>query len=120
MARERVEGLAEVLRERTGEYLRGVGLYDADGYEILYVRPNLRRETLELEVERMVSHLRRESRVREQQAFPFGELDGTVRLFEDAVVLHFPLPQEHGAIVTLDTEAARQLHEFMRDCLDHL
>ncbi|WP_137286194.1 DUF7522 family protein [Halorussus salinisoli] len=120
MPRERVEELAVFLRETTGEYLRGVGFYDADDYEVLYVRPDLRRETLESEIERMVSHLRNESRAREQRAFPYGDLDGTVRSFEDAVVMHFPLPQEHGAIVTLDTDAARQLNEFMSECIKHL
>lgn len=120
MARERVEGLVEFLRDSSGEYLRGVGFYDADDYEILYVRPDLERETLESEVDRMVSRLRQESRVRERRAFPYGEFDGTVRSFEEAVVMHFPLPQERGAVVTLDTGAARQLNGFMRECIERL
>ena len=120
MPRERVEGLAEYLRDRTGEYLRGVGFYDAEEYEVLYVRPDLHRETLDAEIARMVEHLRNESRAREQHAFPYGGLDGTVRSFEEAIVMHFPFSQERGAVVTLDTEAARQMTDFMRECIEHL
>ncbi|NEU58030.1 hypothetical protein [Halorussus sp. MSC15.2] len=120
MTRERVEELAEFLHETTGEYLRGVGHYDAEEYEVLYVRPDLQRETLGEEIDKMVAHLRNESRAREQRAFPFGDLDGTVRSFDEAIVMHFPLPQEQGAVVTLDTDVARQLNDFMRSCIERL
>lgn len=120
MSRERVEELMEFLRDSAGEYLRGVAFYDADGYEILYVRSDLRRATLESEVERMASRLRQESRARERRAFPYGELDGTVRSFEEAVVMHFPLPQERGTVVALEPDAARQLNRFMHECMEYL
>ncbi|USZ69850.1 hypothetical protein NGM10_15710 (plasmid) [Halorussus salilacus] len=117
---DRDEGLIRFLRERTGECLRGVGRYDADGYEVLYVRPGLERETLDSEVERMVTHLRSESRPREVRSFPYGDLDGTVRSFEEAVVMHFPLTQERGVVVTLEPDVARQLTTFMRECIERL
>lgn len=117
---DRAEDLLRFLRERTGESLRGAGRYDADGYEVLYVRQDLARATLDAEVERMVAHLRNESRAREQRAFPYGELDGTVRSFEEAVVMHFPLPQERGVVVTLDPDVAQQLNAFMRECIERL
>jgi transcription initiation factor IIE alpha subunit len=120
MHRERAEDLTDFLKERVGEYLRGVGFYDADEYEVLYVRQDLRRESLKEDIDRMMDRLRQETRPKENRAFPFGELDGTVRSFEEAVVMHFPLPQEHGAVVTLDPEAARQLNDFMRECVQRL
>ena len=79
MPRERAEGLADFLRERVDEYLRGVVCYDADEYELLYLRPGIDRR----------------------------DLDGTVRSFEQAMAMNFPLSQKRGVLVTLDPDAAR-------------
>ncbi|NHN61328.1 MULTISPECIES: hypothetical protein [Halorussus] len=120
MPRANVDDLTAYLRDSTGESLRVVCRYDAEGYEVQYVRPDLRRETLDAEIARTVDHLRGESRAREQREFPFSDLNGTVRSFDEAVVMHFPLPQERGIVVTLDSDVARQLNEFMRECIERL
>jgi len=112
--------LVEYLRRRVGDDLRGVAFYDESGCDILYLREDLRGDDPSTVAERMISYLKHESRSRERRVFPFGELNGTVRSFEDAAVMHFPLTQARGVVVTLDPNAARQLNSFMNDCIAQL
>ncbi|WP_435181878.1 DUF7522 family protein [Halorussus sp. AFM4] len=120
MPRAGVDELTAFVRDSTGASLRGVYRYHAEGYEVQYVRPDLRREGVDAEIARAIDHLRNESRAREQRAFPYDGFNGTVRSFEEAVVLHFPLRQERGVVVALDTDVARQLDGFMRECVERL
>lgn len=110
--------LVEYLRRRVGDDLRGVVCYDEADTDVLFARAD--RPGIESDAERAVRYLQHESRSREQRAFPFGDLNGTVRSFEDAVVMHFPLAASRGIVVTLDPNAARQLNAFMADCIDQL
>lgn len=112
--------LAEYLDQRVGDDLRSVVCYDEGECEILFVRDDVRREGLADDAERTISYLRHESLAREQRLFPFGSLNGTVRSFERAVVMHFPLTQARGVVVTLDPNTARQLNRFMNDCIERL
>ncbi|WP_135829337.1 DUF7522 family protein [Halorussus halobius] len=110
--------LVEYLRRRVGDDLRRVVCYGEDETDVLFARGD--RSDVESDAERAVQYLRHESRSRERRTFPFGELNGTVRSFEDAVVMHFPLAQSRGIVVTLDPNAARQLNAFMDECIDQL
>lgn len=112
--------LLTFLKEQAGDYLRGVAIYDADNYDSLYVRDDVQAEHFEDEIDRMIDRLREESRARELRDFPFDELNGTVRSFGDALVMHFPRPQERGTVITLDPEVARDLNTFMSQCLQRI
>ncbi|MFC4549372.1 MULTISPECIES: hypothetical protein [Halorussus] len=68
----------------------------------------------------MVDRLRQESLGREQRSFPFGGLNGIVRSFDDAMVMHFPQTQERGIVVTLEPEVARQLNSFLAECIHRI
>ena len=94
--------------------------YNGNEYDIQFIRDDLRERRLKSEVDKMIDRLREESRVREHQAFPFGDLNGTVRSFEDAMVLHFPSTQERGMVVALDPEVARQLNTFLGSCIERI
>ena len=117
MAEGNNEELTPYLKQTAGEYLRGVVDYDGDEYEVQYIRDDLRKARLKSEVDKMVDRLRKESRSAERRAFPFGEVNGTVRSLEKAMVMHFPDTQGRGTIVTLDPEVARQLNTFIGSCL---
>lgn len=66
----------------------------------------------------MIDRLRRESRAGERHSFPFGEVNGIVRSFDEAMVMHFPSTQSRGTVVTLDPDVARQLNTFIGACLE--
>ena len=110
--------LVSYLKETAGDYLRGIVWYDGDEYEIRYIRDDLRTRRLQSDVDKMIDRLRGESRSRERRSFPFGEVNGTVRSFEEAMVMHFPSTQGRGTVVTLDPDAARQLNTFIGSCLE--
>lgn len=120
MAREDGTELTSYLKDTAGDYLRGVVSYNGNEYDIQFIRDDLRERRLKSEVDKMIDRLREESRSREHRAFPFGNLNGTVRSFEEAMVMHFPSTQSRGTVVTLDPEIARQLNTFVGSCLDRI
>jgi hypothetical protein len=113
------ERLVRFLKREAGEYLRGALLYDDDGYEMLYLRNDLQRVRLRSEVDTIVSRLREGSKASEEETFPFGEFHGSVRCFEDATLLHFPM-NGGGVAVSLDPGAARNLNTFAGECLEQI
>lgn len=117
MAGETADELIPYLQEEVGEHLRGVVRYDRTEYEIRFIRDDLRTQRLKSEVDTMIERLQRESRSTERQTFPFGEVHGTVRSFEEAMVLHLPDTHGRGTIVTLDPEVAHHLSTFISACL---
>jgi hypothetical protein len=117
MAGEDIDQLTPYLKDEVGEYLRGIVVYDGSEYDIRHIRDDLRTQRLKSEVDAMIERLRRESRPAERRAFPFGAVNGSVRSFEEAMVMHFPRTQGRGTIVTLDPAVARQLNTFIGSCL---
>lgn len=118
MSRENNDALTTYLKQEAGEYLRGVVSYEDDEYDIQYIRDDLRTRRLKSEVDKMIDRLQQELRPAERRAFPFGDVNSTVRSFEEAMVLHFPKTQGRGTVVTLDPEVARQLNTFIGSCLE--
>lgn len=118
MADENADSLTPYLKKEAGEYLRGVVSYEDTEYEIRYIRDDLRTQRLKSEVDRMIDRLRQGSRPGERRAFPFGEVNGIVRSFEEATVMHSSKTQGCGTVVTLDPEFARQLNTFIGSCLE--
>lgn len=115
----RVDDFVHFLEERAGEYLRGALRYDDEAYEMLYLRDDLRQTRFRSEVDRIVARLREGSKDTEEAAFPFGAYHGSVRCFENATLLHFPLNGE-GIAVSLDPEAATNLNTFAGECLERI
>ena len=120
MARDTHHELITYLRDTTDDYLRGVAVYNADEYDIVYLRDDLKTRRFKSEVDRMIDRLQQETRGREQRAFPFGDLTGTVRAFDEAMVMHYPHTQERGTVTTLDPEVGRDLNTFMHECAQRL
>ena len=112
--------LVSYLKDQAGGYLRGVAIYTADEYDVVYLRDDVRSQRFENEVDAMIDRLRQESRAREHRSFPFDDLNGTVRSFGDAMVMHFPRTRERGTVITLDPGVARDLNTFMSECLQRI
>jgi len=107
------------LKQRAGKHLRGALLYTEDSYEMLYLRDDLRRVRLQSEVDSIVARLREGSKETEEESFPFGDFHGSVRCFEDATLLHFPIDGA-GVAVSLDPEATTDLNTFAGQCLEQI
>jgi len=113
------ERLVRFLEREAGKHLRGALVYDEDGYEMLFLRDDIRRVRLRSEVDEIVGLLRDSSKGVEEGTFPFGDFHGSVRCFEEATFLHFPL-DDGGVAVSLDPGAARDLNTFAGACLEHI
>ena len=108
------------LEEQAGENLRGVVQYSKDSTDVPYLRDDVREVRLQSQVDRMLRRIRPESSSKEEMAFPFGDLHATLRIFDEAIILHFPLGADRGLVISLEPEAAAQLNSFVNGCLDRL
>jgi len=120
--RETGERLVRFLDETTVGNLRTVVQYDDEGYDYLYGREDARRLDSDEETAAFIDDLREEEvheREREEM-YNIGHHHCTVRVYDRAVLLHFPQGDEVGTVVTLDPEAASELNRFIALCLREL
>jgi len=116
------EELASFLEQRAGDSLRAVGHYSAEEYGVVYLREDLRQQYTDDEIEGIVEELRWESfgKSNQEGQFHLGELNCSIKAFEEAVVMHFPSDGKHGTLVSLDSEAAQDLLQFIDECLSRI
>lgn len=110
------ESLISYLGTRASEYHRRTVQYDENDTDVLHLREDLEQQRLTSQIDRMLRRLRPESTPAEERSFPFGELNATVRLFDEAIILHFPRRKDQGVVVSLEPEAARDLNTFIGEC----
>ena len=106
------------LDERTGESLRAVRLYSRDSHRSLYARDDVRRQTADRDVSRLVDRARTELDEHADDVWWFttGDLEATVRVFRGSVVVNLFASKDHGVLVSLDATATSKLHSFIHDC----
>jgi hypothetical protein len=116
------EELASYLDQQAGDSLRAVGHYSADDYEVVHLRDDLRQQYTDDEIEGIVEGLRWESfgKSTQEGQFHLGPLNCSIKAFEEAVVMHFPYDDKRGTLVSLDSGAARDLLQFIDECLTRI
>lgn len=121
MARKQIsQALSAYLNNRVGDLLRGVVHYQAEEFEVVYLRDNLQEHRHREEVRQMLTRITSEGTAEEEQSFPFGHLYATLRIFDEAIFLHFPIENQAGVVVSLEPEVSQSLNSFVGDCLDHI
>ena len=108
------------LEERAGEYHRGTIVYDGSEIDVQYLRSDIAKNLMLSKIDRMHSRLRPESMSKEEHSFPFGHLRATVRSFEAAIILHFPIGENRGVVVSLEPETAQNLNTFIGECTQRI
>ncbi|QLG29839.1 hypothetical protein HUG10_19710 (plasmid) [Halorarum halophilum] len=108
--------LLEFLEETAGKYHRGTVRYDGANTDVLYLRDDLREELMLSQIDQMLTRLRPEASSKEERSFPFGDLHTTVRAFDEAIILHFPIGHDRGVVVSLASETAQNLNTFIGEC----
>jgi hypothetical protein len=117
------DALVEFLREAAGDRLRGVVRYRADDYRFLFDREDAGWGPSEqADLETFVDQFRHAEleEAERTDALNVGNHHATVRLYDEAVVLHFPQGEDVGTLVSLDPAAAASLAEFVSACLKYL
>lgn len=110
------------LTERTGDSLRAVRLYTSDSHRSLYARDDVRERLADRDIDRFVTRAREELDEHADGTWWFtaGDLEATVRVFRELVLVNLLVSEEHGILVSLDATVASQLHAFVHDCQEWL
>lgn len=112
-----LKDLLDFLNTRAGKLHRATVLYEGTDITSLYIRDDLDEEQLQSKFSTIVNRILPESTEEEDIAFShLGELEASVRVFNEAVVLHFPRSDGRGVIVSLEATAARELNTFIVEC----
>lgn len=109
--------LVRFLQHKAREYHRGTVQYDGSDIDILYLRDDIREERLLSQIDRMLKRIRPEATSTGERSFPFGDMHATVRIFDEAIILHFPTGTDTGTVVSLAPETARDLNTFIGECM---
>jgi hypothetical protein len=123
MATEDDDDLVGFLDDVAGRHLRGIVRYHADDYRFLFDRADAGWGPGEqADLEAFVDQFRHAelTETERTEALNVGNHHATVRLYDEAVVLHFPQGEDVGTLVSLDPEAATDLAEFVSACLKYL
>lgn len=112
--------LSTYLNERVDDLLRGVAHYQQDEFEVVYLRDDIRERRHREEVKQMLARITHEGAAEEEQSFPFGHLHATLRIFDETILMHFPIENQTGVVVALEPEVAQSLNSFVGDCLNHI
>ena len=122
MRRERAAELYERLEERFGTDLRSVGYYDADGGDFTFIRDDVDEAYDEQEISRAFRNLRLEAMDRPtlDSLYSHGDLLCTVRIHEDATVIHVATSDVDGAVASVEAGVIGDLRETADLVLDVL
>ncbi|QDX39737.1 hypothetical protein [Salarchaeum sp. JOR-1] len=111
------------LREDIGSALRGVLSYHGREFEVYYLRADLKgddawRSNVRADLPDLVEIARGEHAA--SDLVLFGDFAGTVRVFSNAVLVQFPVSENAGYGVSLDTDVTPRLVGFMNTAAAHL
>lgn len=112
--------LVAALRDRAGDDVRVVGTHDDSDWEIAYMRDDLRDAYSTASVDDIADDLVFDALGVEQQEslYELGDLRATVRLFDDGFVVHVPVADHEGVLVSLGEDAdlrGRDVVELARE-----
>ncbi|NHX36513.1 MULTISPECIES: DUF7522 family protein [Halolamina] len=115
---EHYQQLVQLVKEQAGRNLRSAFCYDADDWTALYVRTDLATDDLQSAVPSLAERARSQEPLVRNRDYPgLGEQRASVFLHENAVLVQFDEPEtESGIVLTLDSDVARNLSQFVAEC----
>lgn len=104
-----LEAFVEELRQENDNSVRGIGFYDHEGVEILYLREEIRAKLTDEEIDERLKRFAMiglaESPI-DETLEEYGSLDATLRWYENAIVAVYPLTEWSGVIATFERRAS--------------
>lgn len=109
------ERVTEFLREQLGDELRTVVVVTEDDWRMAYLRDDLKAEYDSEAYSAVVDSFRLETRLLspETDALPVGERRALIHYHENAFVLQFPFSETESLLVSVTSEAGRNLMGFI-------
>lgn len=107
--------LVQWLKRTQGDDLRVVGVYDDSGGEWLYRRPDVADAYPESAFEESIETHRTWAKAVMKQAdiIEGGDLRATVNIFDDILIINFPMDHDRGAVVALEAKVGEDLVEIV-------
>ncbi|WP_132058039.1 hypothetical protein [Halorussus amylolyticus] len=108
------------VRDRVGESLYAVSVYDMDDFSVLYQRPEIERVFSTGEVEEYFDLLRTVHRSLyevEHLNSKVGEPRANLTYYEGMHVLLLPVDEVNGVAVAISSESGTQFSAFADECL---
>jgi hypothetical protein len=117
MPTDRYQPLLQLVHNRAGDAFRGAFRYDADAWEVLYLRDDVATEQLRDSMDALVDRARAAEPMVPQDVYDrVGETQAVVELHDRAALLHFRESPTDGIIVSLDRDVAQGLGQFVNSC----
>lgn len=114
-------GEIERIRQEAGDSLRVVATYDAEGYDVHYVRddvqPKIEETAEDIHYELVIQGVGREYL---ERLFDAGELHCSVHRFDELTAFHFLKEGYTGLFVSIDSDGDVPLATFADTCRDLL
>lgn len=124
MAMRASKRLVEFLEDRAGEALRVVFHYDtrSEGFEILYMRPDIQDEYSEAELLDHFDTFRRDSHLAgvQQSRLRTGDHHCSIRVYDESLIFNFTLGDYANTIISLDPDVGRDLLGFVGKAMGEL
>ena len=120
MAPANPERVATFLEQEVGDELRSVIYYDETTFDLVYVRDDVRDQYSERDLERIRQELGVASfgKPMLEDLYVHGDLQCTVKCFEEAIEMHFLASDTEGIAVGLDSAAFVTHRTFIGRCLE--
>ena len=110
------------LRDDVGDGLRVVAEYTAEGYDLHYVRDDVRPKVDEMNLDRVHRELVLQGVGREylEDLFDAGSLQCSVHRFDELTAYHFVRTEKTGGYVSVDTSAPVRMEPLVETVGRHL
>lgn len=116
------EAIAEFCKEKGGSSLRVAFHYENGEYETLYARDDVVKQYSAAELERYFRSVSEGEGLESEQtdSLEVGSHHATLRMYDEALVFHFPQGDSVGTVISFDPEVGRECAMFVVRCLDVL
>ncbi|MFB6184869.1 MAG: hypothetical protein ABEI96_09970 [Haloarculaceae archaeon] len=119
---ERTRQLITFLIETTDGHLKALVRYEADTYETIWTREDVREWYADTDLEPLMRAFRENEprQVYQTDRWENGPHHATARFYDRSLVIHFPQGDDYGTIVALDPEFAHDLASFISGVIELL
>ena len=119
MLKEGAERLTKYCKQRTGDKLRSVTIYQPEGTTRVYSDDMLRERYTEEQISALVkSAIELNTTLHHSNVpeAPLGRPIAGVYSFEEAFVIQIPWDETSGIVATFDVDVGSSLSEFVNEC----
>lgn len=115
--------LVSFVHQRAGESLRAIAEYEQTDFDLLYYRDDLPRTTIRDRVETVHGNITwawNPDDDDDEVVAELGKKRATVQVRDEVIIIHLLEGVNHGYLIGLEPDAARNLTTFLGECLNRI